>query len=57
MVPIAQPDSAGPSPFKVESSAAQGTDAPLSSARQTPFSSSWACERYNFYTNHYHMFC
>ena len=54
---IAQPDSAGPSPFKVESSAAQGTNAPLSSVQQTPSSASWTCERYNFYTNHYHMFC
>ena len=54
---IVQLDSAGPSPFKVESSATQGTNAPLSSAQQTSSSNSWTCERYSFYTNHYHMFC
>ena len=39
------------------SSAAQGTNAPLSSAQQTPSSDSGSSERYSFYTNHYHMFC
>ena len=39
------------------SPAAQGTNALLSSAQQTPSSNSWTCEKYSFYTNHYHMFC